>query len=66
MREGGHEKMWLFRSMAEQGMAELPYKLVLRNTHFPSRHCHRTSQVALRARGRETQFSGMERAAYLT
>ena len=21
MREGGHEKMWLFRSMAEQGMA---------------------------------------------
>ena len=21
IREGGHEKMWLFRSMAEQGMA---------------------------------------------
>ena len=44
MREGGHETMWLtmFRSMVEQGMAQLSYKLVLRNTHLKP-----TSQAAI-------------------
>ena len=34
--------------MAEQGMAELPYKLVLRNTHFPSHHWFGFSRAAFR------------------